>query len=237
MAIEKKSLSPDARALLDRGNVGRSEPVAGFPAAPVTLINVEGADDKGAMVTVYLDPPILENRDEGTIDTIPLAVPVGVAIVQWGNGGFQHEAEVDFARGCAFSLACSYLRVIARVDGTSVTIRLGATVAYGTRPGPLRGPSRTIPFTPDPIPVGGASDRALIPPFARSGTVLVTPVAVPAVQSRLRVETYATASIADFVATINDLWRIPVPVNAYVARFFNGEAVPVRAAMQWDLAL
>lgn len=239
----------DFKELLDApqsNNLGRSEtvvsPDAATPAPTVTLINASASDRSSRCVVVTLDTPELENRDLASFDVVG-ARPFAIAIVEWGSGGHQNIAEIDYARGAQFTVEASALRVKARLDPlvnggiSTIPIKVAATLGYGTRPGPLRGPARTIPATPVPVLAGTTSNFATIPRYARSGTLLVTPLAIPAETYRVDIRDFTGALIAQFVGTANDLWRIPVPNGAFVWSVFNGGAAPATFRMMWDLAL
>jgi hypothetical protein len=223
----------------DANNIGRSEatvsPALLVRAPTVTLVNLKADDPTGRFVTVYLKAAI-ENFQDGE-----KGEPYGVAFVDWGSGGHQHSAIIDFANGTAFSLACSYLRVKAALDplltfgGVSLKpIRLAASTAYGVRPAVFRGPARTIPT--GSVGAGNISADFEIPTFARKGSLIVTPQTAPVPLHVVELANSSGAAIATLVG-FEQTRDIPVPSEAVFFRVTNAAAVAVSFRIVWELAL
>lgn len=244
----------DAKGLLDgRGNVGRSEttvsPDALTPAPTVTLVDLNAEDAASRMVTAYLGSPQIENFNvEKPVEFGLLAgIIPAIAIVEWGSGGHQHSAEVDFGVGCALSLACSYLRVKGRLDprinfGISpgppfIPIRLSATAGYGTRPGFLRGPTRTIRTDKD-IASGGTSGLLPIPAFARVGTLVQNDLTDTAPVASHHVTFFDALGVqfAEWFGTTLQLNHLPIPNGAVLWTVTNGDSAASFFSMVWELA-
>ena len=219
-------------------NAGRSEviiasvPPLTFPP-PVTLINISASDDRASPVTVYLSAT-RENQD----DSAPADFrPYLVADVEWGTDGFQNQAQVDFTRGLAFSVMASFLRVKVSLDrlaflntnpSPSEAIRAGATVAYGTRPGHLSSPTRTLWVRG--LAAATTSANLLIPPFAREVTLAWSSptLPLPAYQVEIldstgvNIVTVRTAGGGFGAGT----QQIPLPGDARFIRVVNPAGAP-----------
>lgn len=138
--------------------LGRSIEVrAGEPAE--TLIRVAGPDQRSQMLTVTM--------------ALERVAPPGVgrravaAVLRWGSGGAQQEAEADWLHGAVVSVPGSYLEVLARNEG-KLPVRVSAVMGYGSRPG-----SSTLQRT---VAYGSLSTNTAvtlaIPAWAVSGVVL-----------------------------------------------------------------
>lgn len=155
-------------------NVGRDEVVA--PGQNRTLVEILGDDSCALLLTGTLDGPRPDGPAFGA-----LQVPRATAIIEWGNGGLQSQAEIDFIRGCTFSVGCSFLRIIGHngedaADADSGDERLGAFVSYLPRVGtPAFSPQLTIRTGPL---VALASTTIAVPSFATDLWVYAVPVSV-----------------------------------------------------------
>lgn len=244
----------DQRGLLDgRQNPGRSEttvsPSATTPAPTVTLVNLECDDSASRMITVYLGVPEIENFSvEKPVEFgLNIGIIPAIAIVEWGSGGHQHSAEIDFGVGCAASFACSYLRVKGRLDprinfGISpgppfIPIRLPATTGYGTRPGFLRGPTRTIRTDKD-IASGGTSGLLPIPAFARTGTLVQNDLTDTAPVANHHVTFWDALGVqfAEWYGTVLELNHMPIPNGAVQWTVTNGDSTASFFSIVWELA-
>lgn len=89
------------------------------------------------------------------------------AVLRWGSGGAQQEAEADWSQGAVVSVPGSYLEVLARNEGR-IPVRVSAVMGYGSRPG-SSALQRTVSYGPlgTSVPVTLA-----IPAWAVSGVVL-----------------------------------------------------------------
>lgn len=94
-----------------------------------------------------------------------------VGSLEWGSGGYQARAEIDFANGVSFSLSGDSLRLSARNEISNPAIPpllVGAFVSYGARP------SRYVPIRtfPDMALVNyvppAVSPFFAVPAFART---------------------------------------------------------------------
>jgi hypothetical protein len=82
-----------------------------------SAINLQGPDDKAETLTVTLCQPIWSVEDAHAKLT---------AVVQYGNGGFQNTAEIDWVQGTTFQVRGSFLRVSARIDVESGPVAAGS---------------------------------------------------------------------------------------------------------------
>lgn len=112
---------------------------------------------------------IPEDQDARILTVVLKSVgqfPSGVvARVEFGNCGFQEETIMDFSNGVTFSVACSYLRVVAECAATPVAeFPVGAFVVEGVGEGTLQ-PTYTFAQVG---PAAGANVVLMgIPKFAR----------------------------------------------------------------------
>lgn len=122
-----KEPTEDLRALLERGNVGRSLELTLDDAGishPQTLLNLAGPSKDATVLTITLFTELPGARFPG---------PPAIATLKWGVGGVQSVAEVDFLHGVSLSLPASFVRVDARREPLSVPVaraRVGAFASY-----------------------------------------------------------------------------------------------------------
>ena len=122
------------------GAVGRS--------APTNVLEISGKDTHAIPINVSLSSPLflvqskfpggvvptngtaLDATGEQSNDDLYLFPPVGnsvswaapVALVQWGVGGVQAEAEVDFVNGLCINLTASFIRVSIFTDDINANV-------------------------------------------------------------------------------------------------------------------
>lgn len=226
-------------------NAGRSEVVTVAGVLPgntpnvVTLINLNASDDESVPITVYLSATP-ENNDSGQ-----LFLPYLVAELEWGTDGFQHQAQVDWVRGMALSLLCSYLRVKTTFDVQAfnpinpmqpLPVRAGATAAYGTRPGYLP-PTRT--FFAHNVAAGATSGNILIPPFAKDVTLAWEDSGPPLPAYELQIRNGTPAVTTSRLATSgfgSGTQHVPLPSDARTVRVLNPSATSQTFAFIFGLA-
>ena len=170
--------SRDYHQLFKTGNVGREASLnLGIGSAEIiTLLDVRGPDEYAQIVTVTLDFPALEGVGVSppTPENPFVAVGDGArAVVDFGVGGFQSTAFVDFVRGVSFSVPGSFIRVSATRAGTTgalVRLSVGAHISYL----PISQENASQPsltFVRSAIIVAGATADIIPPPFS----VTITP--------------------------------------------------------------
>lgn len=171
--------------------IGSSQPIGPTGTAPAaavppypplqTLIDLSANPDQAEMLTVALfleftPPPNDSNPERGRIRYVSSldALDAGVAVIQWGTGGVQQEAEVDFLDGMTFALCASYLRVSAGreylTNAVGSEMTLGASAGYGAVAGANIRPQRTRYVN---VAIATMSIRTVpVPPYARSFKVM-----------------------------------------------------------------
>ncbi len=195
--------------MLDGGwNIGRSVDItagATFSAEnSVPLLEVKGDDKVAGPITVTLQSEIETN--------ITLFEDM-FATVQWGVGGFQVEAEIDFLNGTSFTVFASFIRLTGNVVGAGAgteTAKLGAFASYGAHPGGLH-PQRTVKTD---------SDGVVIPVLAPAATS--NPMIIPrfATGVQLTQNNAAAAGSADYSL----LFQKIIGVGSPTARYFYTSA-------------
>ena len=160
--------------LLDKGfNIGRSIDLvitATGLTQRVSLVDLD-SDDEGARsiaVTLFAEVQVGEPTDL-------------VAEVEWGAGGVQAQALVDFANGTVITVHGSFLRINASMRGSvDEAAKVAAFASYGYRSGGLY-PQRTVirdiadTFIGNLAP-GATSDFIDIPRFANAVQLAQTSV-------------------------------------------------------------
>ena len=161
--------------LLDRQsreNVGRAVPV--LPGQRQSLARISGPDAEGQLVTITLTTPMLDATAGAEGDE-----PEASAVILWGSGGTNAEAEVDFARGLVLSVAGSAIEVVGRNDARpdapgARSLTLGAFIAQGGRPaGEGQRPRRTL--RTNELVAGAAPVVLEVPRFAARVELLASP--------------------------------------------------------------
>ncbi len=179
-AVEK--MEPDSGSLLDfpgKKNVGNSQTLqpgaaATNPAAQPNeelVVNVVGEDEQATVVSVTLISPIADVSPA----TDELFASTPVARVQWGVGGTQAQAFIDYVNGAQFSVPASFLRVYARNEfGASPPatplqptnpVKLGAFVSYL----PLK--NQRVQRTLNGLIPTATPTIFVVPPFATDVTI------------------------------------------------------------------
>jgi hypothetical protein len=106
-----------------------------------------------------------------------------IAVLTWGIGGAQFDAEIDWQQGTCFTIPASFLRIGLRLgpggDGEQeASFLFSAAIAYGSGGSRLASPLRrtispTISGNPSiPWAAGQQSDIMSIPAFANSATIV-----------------------------------------------------------------
>jgi len=108
-------------------NAGRSETLSPDDVLRA-IINASGPDEDSSVITVTFS-----SRPTAALTTGQTFRVRGV--IQWGSGGFQHEAEIDLAHGSIISVAASWIRCSAANEGTGASVIVGATIGYMPRAG------------------------------------------------------------------------------------------------------
>jgi hypothetical protein len=239
-----------------------------------SILQIEGDDDDAQQVTVTLNSPrvcetpfshlLLQNVGsvKGNQDNIellergnfpgtshPISWPPFYAYLEWGTGGCQAQALVDFVNGATINLVVSFLRVSAMaflnptdVAGTSAVYALSAFVGPGfTRPGVAQ-------FTSHVGTIASQAESVTfpVPRFAKSATVVSC-------------DTSAAPSVAVTVATLR-FWQSPdghtggnsagnflvsgnvatpfdVPNGAAYASVVNGMGISTKFMIVYNLAI
>jgi len=152
-------------------NVGRSIKVVATAIGAtdqVPLVELKGDDESAAAVALTLQSDI-------TQFTTPPGSSINdiFGIIEWGSGGFQATAQVDFMMGTIINLYCSWLRLTAAIEGSIGDVAtFGAFAAMGHRQGSFS-PQRTVTRDVDgnfinTIGPGASSAMIEIPKFAHA---------------------------------------------------------------------
>lgn len=117
------------------GNPGGGKDLEGNWGSTVSITDVNGsAAANPALAAIQLRGP----TDKAEVLTVTLGQPIWrvvnahakvTAVIQYGNGGWQNTAEIDWVQGTTFQLRGSFLRVSARMDVESIGGGLPATGA------------------------------------------------------------------------------------------------------------
>lgn len=221
--------------------------------ADITILDIKAKDSVCEMVTVYLDatqengPDNIARVPSGPDPSPQPFQPYVFAKLEWGNDGYQSQAEVDFVRGTAFSVTASYVRVKAAVDRDAIRtsppipfwpVRCAAFTSRGTRP-TWRGPTRTqITLVPNPTmdnPTPVTGEWLQIPRYSRSVSLgMVAPSVFPPANHRVEIGTSQGQVInVGWVNGTNasqDVTDIELPIDARIIRVVNN-AAPEEAAL------
>lgn len=156
-----------------------------------------GADSENIVVTLgYLPewPVAAQGESAGHAVGGDLALPTNttsisalynvdlapVAMLSWGIGGANFQAEVDWNIGTCFALAASSINVGLRFDqpltalgAGSFKVTYAAALSYGGNGGRMAsGCRRTIRLRENILPGTASTYEYMIPPFANSATIL-----------------------------------------------------------------
>lgn len=119
------------KTIMEGGTVGNIVPVSTLKGEQV--ITIAGPNEQAHVLAVTLVPP-LGTFGIANHDILQAGFESAFAIVQWGVGGGVAQIEVDYGRGCSFSLVASTIRIMAvrepdPADGAPVALQLlGAAV-------------------------------------------------------------------------------------------------------------
>lgn len=98
---------------------------------PQQILVISDDDQLGEMMTVTLSPPVVAKA--GAVGESTQVI----CVVEYGSGGIQNHAEIDWVAGLTFQVPGSYLRLSARlsqpVNPTSLQLQVGATVSRKPR--------------------------------------------------------------------------------------------------------
>lgn len=222
------------------------------------IIHVEYDTNDARMLAVTIAPQLIAGTQSlvtGIIDTylIPEAMaaltagdPI-CAILEFGSGGYQSQAEVDVGQGIVLNVPANFLRVFVRLDLGIVTSLPGlkhkANVGGWATKGPIsaaRPPTRTRYLDPAvPIPPVGGIRTFIVPPFARDLRVERFPQSNP-----LRLEfvnSLAAGSQAYSVLVPGNVEtdRIPISDDVFMVRVINDDAAAnlTQCRLIFELAL
>lgn len=149
------------------GNILNATGIAGITATGAAilpgnakqLIEIRLDDEYNQLLTIALDISPLQPDGAAEIHAF--------AKIQWGSGGTQHQARMDFAAGTMFTIGGSFVRIIAEnapesdptVSGQlSASMYLGALQHNGIKP-------QLTDYITSDLVVGGSQDFN-VPPFA-----------------------------------------------------------------------
>lgn len=244
--IKQPKGSKDFHQLLKSGNVGKSIQLTGGigSAQVVSLLDVRGPDEYAQMMTVTLDFPSIAGLPPPTFGQPFIPVGDGCrAQVDFGVGGFQSTAFVDFGRGVSFSLPASYVRVNASREGTTgalVLLTVGAHIAYGSVP-LQTGTQPTLTLVSPFMPAGTFRDT-LLPPFA----VAITPtfwaspvIAPPPAASVIGLVFFSRsgAPLGGALSRAENPIRIPIPAETTRIRIVNLAGIGIETSSIYSLGL
>jgi hypothetical protein len=244
-------------------NIGRSAVIGGPipippPATPgqfrfqqdEILIDAKASDDRAQMVTVALGI-----QAAFPIPAVPNIFPAGsdpsaFALVEWGVGGFQTFAEIDFIQGVMFAIQCSYLRVKAVYEGfpigspfgAATPLRVGAFVGYEPHASVIP-TQRTRRFGgPVPIAAGGVVNIP-VPPYAGNVEVFRATAVAPFVGGPFTLQFFdfsstATPRYSIAVAAADDSsGEIEIANDIRLVRLVNGGVILSNVRAIFELML
>jgi len=241
-------------------------------ASPVPILEIQGDDADAQQVVVTLNGPRViatalseillrdvQNRsgeqdneemqsralfpgEAGPIEWPPLE-----ALIEWGVGGAQAQASLDFINGQTVSLVCSFLRISAGVvAGTDIGI-VGTSAIYTLSAfvGPGYGRTNAHKTTYVGVLTNGAESAVFpIPPFAKYATVVgCDPAATPAATTAtLRFwqspnGVAGGANVGNFVVSGAQPWPFSIPSAAAYASVVNNSGVTTRMSILYTLAI
>ena len=172
----------DWRRLSINGNIGRTESVrfdADNPIETLPILEIRADDQAAREMTLTLQK--FEPGPQLVAGNLEQFGQPYFARVEWGAGGFNNQAEVDFINGMTLRVNASYLRVVAHKDVVGAhgvgEQRLGAFVTPGHGRGGLA-PQKSMAWS---AAANSESARIPIPNFAYQFYLLAhrTGVAVP----------------------------------------------------------
>lgn len=165
----------DDRAALV-GNVVEIVPPSPNTIKRTPILQV-GSKDVGSAemitVTLFVEPP--EDVSYPTFEDLK-------AWVEWGAGTATHSAAVDFLRGTMLSVNATFLKILALHEvgpDPGRRWRVGASLAYGSRPSHYAAPTTTL--RPREVPLAPSGEITVpVVPFAIATDVLFSPASATA---------------------------------------------------------
>lgn len=182
-------IGPDAASIVNAASLA-VVPAFGSvpPVGRATLLEVKSDDESSEILSVTLDNPLpflVPTADVAGAGTIVIARPS--AIIEWGVGGVQARADVDFDHGLSLSVPGSFLRVTGvnnRIPATTNNmsgvgtpafgrnVKLGAFCGYGSVAGTKNLSAKKTIYIDGP---GLLSGSIPIPDYATNFTVQRSP--------------------------------------------------------------
>lgn len=177
----------------------------------------------------------------------PIEWPPLEALIEWGVGGAQAQASLDFINGQTVSLVCSFLRISAAavagadigIIGTSAIYTLSAFVG----PGYGRTNAHKTTYVGN-LTTGTESAVFAIPPFAKYATVVgCDPANAPAATAatlRFWQSPDGAAggnNVGNFVISGAQPWPFSIPAAAAYASVINSSGVATRMSILYTLAI
>ena len=152
----------------------------------VDMLQIKGEDRDACQIAITLIPPkarvqpefpggvfppdvqtVAGTRSPASMFASPPAggvyfAPPAVALIQWGIGGVQSEAEVDFSNGAVVNVTASFVRVGAFIDLPAESFPVGVAVELGAFVGPgyPRSPSAQRTYDLQTLLAGARPDLA-----------------------------------------------------------------------------
>jgi hypothetical protein len=194
---------------------------------PKAILQLQGPDDKAEIISVVLTPP---QPNYGPVGANRTFAPC--AIIEFGIGGVQSRAEVDWIDGQVIQIPASFLRLSARLDPLNAqplaipdpNVALGANVGKlpKTRVTPLQ-KSFSIPSA---APLAhGASQTCRIPPFATSARFNYFRGAVlPVAPSKVEILVLDAFENVMYDQTLDNTDTVPLAGGATFVQIFNNDA-------------
>lgn len=221
-------------------------------------------------VTPQMKPQVVLKSDGSSIYSWTLTCDLGIrnvrfpeqsqtpkhgaflALVTWGQGGTNFEAEIDVKEGAQFTVVATSIKVSAVVDpdetkddGLVLEGEVQAAIVWGTRPGRSRC-TRTKRIL---VPVAPGETIVVIPNFAESLVVMSPDPTVmsgatgPITLSYLGgpdtgdLVLLSVTNAAGFFTDILSGSGLQVPGGARYLKVTNGSGAPQPLALVWELGL
>lgn len=175
-------------------------------------------------------------------EIVPIEWPPLMAILEWGTGGTQAQATIDFLNGQTVSLICSFLRITPAavngfgVSGTSALYTLSAFVG----PGFGRTNAHRTVYVGD-VAADAESAVFAIPSFAKHATVIGMDDGDPPEETTATLRFWQspnrTHNVGNFEISGAVPGAFPIPAAAAYATVINGMADQARMAILYTLAI
>lgn len=214
-------------------NVSTEDSPTNLPA-PMSILQIQGKDEDALNLSLVLAPPKIMPIDaqqgagnwqalsgfksiqELEIGDLNPSWPEVSAIIEWGIGGINQKAIVDFRNGATVNLAASYVRVWGQLEDQGpyqapdmVAFQLGANVSAGFARG--TGACRTMGGT---VLANQATATYAIPAFARRVRLFGSAGGIPPTMTSLWIR-FLTAQLGnnagDVLFTANTQNPIDIP--------------------------